>query len=156
MKESAGISSIFFTGTASSATYDVNNANVPVGGIIVSVGSTEGFGFQPLVAAGGTAVVSIAGTVSSIGIGTSGSGYRLNIQPTINVAIQTSSLYAANYTGIGTAQVVNGCITGIAITNPHVFYKQKTINNVVYDHTTGITTVTTRGKHGLILSLIHI
>ena len=54
VKESAGISSIFFTGTASSVTYDVNNANVPTGGVIVSVGSTEGFGFQPLVAAGGT------------------------------------------------------------------------------------------------------
>ena len=68
MKESAGISSIFFTGTASSVTYDINNANVPVGGIIVSVGSTEGFGLQPLVAAGGTAVVSTAGTIQSLSL----------------------------------------------------------------------------------------
>ena len=120
--ESAGISSIFFTGTASSVTYDVNNANIPTGGVIVSVGSTEGFGFQPFVAAGGTAVVSAAGTIQSVGMGTSGSGYRLGIQTTVNVAIQTSSLYEANYTGIGTAQIVNGGITGIAITNPHVFY----------------------------------
>jgi len=149
MKESAGISSIFFTGTASSVTYDVNNANIPVGGIIVSVGSTEGFGLQPLVAAGGTAVVSTAGTIQSIGIGTSGSGYRLNIQPTVNVAIQTSSLYAANYTGVGTGQIVNGGITGIAITNPAVFYRPKDISNVGYSSITGLTTVTTHLPHGL-------
>ena len=149
MKESAGISSIFFTGTASSVGYDVNNANIPVGGIIVSVGSTEGFGLQPLVAAGGTAVVSTAGTIQSIGIGTSGSGYRLNIQPTVNVAIQTSSLYTANYTGVGTGQIVNGGITGIAITNPAVFYRPKDISNVGYSSITGLTTVTTHLPHGL-------
>ena len=47
--ESVGITSITFTGTATSVTYDVNNANIPVGGVIVSLGSTEGFGLQPLV-----------------------------------------------------------------------------------------------------------
>ena len=149
MKESAGISSIFFTGTASSATYDPNNANVPVGGVIVSVGSTEGFGLQPLVAAGGTAVVSVAGTISAIGIGTSGSGYRLDIQPTVNVAIQTSSLYAANYTGIGTAQIVNGGITGIAITNPQVFYKPQILTNIEYSGASGLATITTFLPHKL-------
>ena len=149
MKESAGISSIFFTGTASSVTYDVNNANVPTGGVIVSVGSTEGCGVQPLVAAGGTAVVSTAGTITSIGIGTSGSGYRLDIQPTVNVAIQTSSLYAASYVGVGTAQIVNGGITGIAITNPHVFYAPVDVSNVGYSSLTGLTTITTHQAHGL-------
>jgi hypothetical protein len=149
MDESAGISSIFFTGTASSVTYDVNNANVPTGGVIVSVGSTEGFGLQPLVAAGGTAVVSTAGTIQSVGMGTSGSGYRLDLQPLVNVAIQTSSLYAANYTGIGTAQIVNGGITGIAITNPHVFYAPVDVSNVGYSSVTGLTTITTHKAHGL-------
>jgi len=76
LSENAGITSITFTGTASSVSYDPNTANIPVGGIIVSVGSTEGFGYQPLVSAGATAVVSLAGTVTSISIGNSGSGYR--------------------------------------------------------------------------------
>ena len=49
LTEVGGISSIRFTGTASSVGYDPNNANIPVGGIIVSVGSSEGFGYQPLV-----------------------------------------------------------------------------------------------------------
>ena len=149
LSESAGVSSITFTGTASSVTYDINSSNVPVGGIIVSVGSTEGFGLQPLVAAGGTAVVSSAGTVSSVGMGTSGSGYRLDLQPTVNVAIKTSSLGTPNIVAIGTAQIVNGGITGIAITNPHVFYAPVDISNVEYSGTTGLATVTTVTDHGL-------
>jgi hypothetical protein len=76
LSENSGITSITFTGTASSVSYDPNTANIPIGGIIVSVGSFEGFGYQPLVSAGATAVVSIAGTLSNISIGNSGSGYR--------------------------------------------------------------------------------
>ena len=147
--ESVGITSITFTGTATSVTYDVNNANIPVGGVIVSLGSTEGFGLQPLVAAGATPVISAAGTVQSISIGNSGSGYRIGIQTTVNVAIQTSSLYAANYTGIGTAQITDGHITGVAITNPHVFHVPANVSNVGYSSITGITTITTVTDHGL-------
>ena len=57
LSEGSGISSITFTGTATSVAYDPNNATVPVGGVIISVGSTGGLGYQPLVAAGGTAIV---------------------------------------------------------------------------------------------------
>jgi hypothetical protein len=48
LSENLGITSISFTGTATSVSYDVNNASIPRGGIIVSVGSTGGFGYQPL------------------------------------------------------------------------------------------------------------
>ena len=54
LSEASGISSITFTGTATSVAYDPNNANIPVGGYVVSVGSTSGLGYQPLVSAGGT------------------------------------------------------------------------------------------------------
>ena len=47
-----GITSVQFTGSISSVTSDPNSSNVPLGGVIVSVGSTEGLGYQPLVAAG--------------------------------------------------------------------------------------------------------
>ena len=50
-------------------TYDANSSNLPVGGVIVSVGSSAGFGYQPLVSAGGTATVSTAGTISAVTIG---------------------------------------------------------------------------------------
>ncbi len=55
--DAIGITSIQFTGSISSVSYDPNTANVPLGGVIVSVGSTEGLGYQPLVAAGGTALI---------------------------------------------------------------------------------------------------
>lgn len=74
--ESAGVTTIRFTGEKSSNPEDINTASIPRGGIIVSVGSNEGYGYQPLVAAGGTATVSAAGTISNISIGYSGSGYR--------------------------------------------------------------------------------
>ena len=64
--EEVGVTTISFTGTASSVAYDVNTANIPRGGVIVSVASSAGFGFQPLVAAGATVTISAAGTVSSI------------------------------------------------------------------------------------------
>ena len=57
--------------------------------MIVSVGSTGGLGYQPLVAAGGTAIISAAGTITSISIGNSGSGYRVGVQTTVNVGLQT-------------------------------------------------------------------
>ena len=44
---------ITFTGAASSVARDVNTASIPVGGVIISVASTSGFGYQPLVSAGG-------------------------------------------------------------------------------------------------------
>ena len=94
LQESVGITSISFTGTATSPLYDINTSNLPSGGIIVSVGSSEGFGYQPLVSAGGTAIVSISGTISSISIGNSGSGYRA--ANTYQVVTNTSTV-----TGIG-------------------------------------------------------
>ena len=143
-------SSIVFTGTATSISSDPNGSNLPLGGIIVSVGSSEGFGYQPLVAAGGTAIVGTSGTVKSISIGNTGSGYRSGIQ-TVNVSIQQESLTGTDIVAIGTATIEGGYITGTAVTNPHVFYKPRTIANVGYNSMTGITTVTTATAHGLAL-----
>jgi hypothetical protein len=131
-----------------SITNDINVNNTPRGGIIVSVGSTEGFGYQPLVAAGGTALVSSAGTISQISIGNSGSGYRSGLQ-TVRVGIQTASYGVADITYIGIASVSNGHVVGIAITNSKVFYAPREVINVGYSSITGVTTVTTLTPHGL-------
>ena len=72
-----------------------------MGGVIVSVGSSAGFGYQPLVSAGGTNIVSAAGTITSISIGNTGSGYRSGIQ-TVSVGVGTSSTGTANIELIGT------------------------------------------------------
>ena len=129
---------------------DINVNNIPRGGIIVSVGSTDGYGFQPLVAAGGTAVVSSAGTVTAIGIGLTGSGYRSGLQ-TVGVAIQTRSVGIASYTYVGNATITDGHVTDVTINKVERFYKPKNIINVGYSSITGITTVQTTQRHGLSL-----
>ena len=150
LTEVGGISSIRFTGTASSVSYDPNNANIPIGGVIVSVGSSEGFGYQSLVSAGGTAIVSAAGTIASISVGNTGSGYRSGIQ-TVNVSIQREKLNGADVVAIGTAAISNGHITGVAVTDGRVFYVPRDISNVGYTSITGITTITTSTAHDLIV-----
>ena len=126
--ESAGITSIRWTGAASSVTYDPNTATVPVGGLIVSVGSTEGEGYQPLVAAGATIRFASSGIVTSVSIGNTGSGYRVvpgpvtGIGTRVGIATEVKVGVALSNTGtpsiqyIGTAAVVNGSIVSIAVT----------------------------------------
>lgn len=133
LSENLGITSISFTGTATSVSYDVNNASIPRGGIIVSVGSTGGFGYQPLVSAGATVTVSIAGTISAISIGNSGSGYRSGIQTSVRVGVVTSSTGTPNIQYIGTAAVSNGNIVSIAITNPGTGYTSTNPPEVIID-----------------------
>ena len=132
MSENAGITSISFVGSAVSNTSDIRTSTVPVGGVIVSVGSTEGFGYQPLVAAGGTAAVSIAGTIQSISIGNSGSGYRPGAQ-TVNVGVATTSLTGSNRLNIGTASISGGHIVSVAITNPGTGYTSTEPPLVIFD-----------------------
>ena len=111
--ETAGITSVRFTGAGVSVSYDVNVSSIPRGGVIVSVGESSSFGYQPLVAAGGTAIVSAAGTVESVSIGNSGSGYRVGLQTNILVkAIGSSGIVT-----IGTANVTAGIVTSVTITN---------------------------------------
>jgi hypothetical protein len=132
LTESVGITTIAFTGAATSVSYDINNASIPRGGIIVSVGSTEGFGYQPLVSAGGTAIVSVAGTISAISVGNSGSGYRSGVQ-VVRVGVALSSTDTPTIEFIGTASVSNGSVVSIAITNPGTGYTSTNQPYVVFD-----------------------
>ena len=50
---------------------------------------------------------------------------------------------------IGTATVSDGHVTGVAVTNSHVFYKPRSITNVGYSSITGITEIKTFMPHGL-------
>jgi hypothetical protein len=134
LTESSGITTIAFEpSTLINYNSDINKTGLPRGGIILSVASTEGFGYQPLVSAGGTAVVSLAGTIQSISIGNSGSGYRSGIQTTVNVSVATSSTGIININKIGTATVSNGNIVGVAITNPGIGYTSTNPPIVVFD-----------------------
>ncbi len=134
ISESSGISSITFQGTNTTPLGpDVGISSFPKGGIIVSVASTEGFGYQPLVSAGGTAIISGLGTISSISIGNSGSGYRSGIQTFVNVGVGTSSTGTGNIEFIGTAAISGGNIVSVAITNPGSGYTSTNQPFVVFD-----------------------
>jgi hypothetical protein len=130
LTENAGITSIVFSGYGASVRNDVRTGTVPVGGILASLGSSQGFGYQPLVQAGGTAIISGFGTIVSISIGNSGSGYRSGISTlngvvqeiTVNVGVRTADLDIVDVVSIGTASISNGRITGIAVTNPGFGY----------------------------------
>jgi len=132
LNENVGFTDISFLGTASSIGYDPNRTGLPRGGLIVSVGSVQGFGFQPLVTAGGVAVLGPSGEVTSISIGNSGSGYRSGLQDPINVGIQTVSVGSSGITFIGTAAVQNGHIVSVAVTNPLSGFDEGPIK-VVFD-----------------------
>ena len=149
LEQSAGITSVTFVGTARTITNDVGISSFPRGGVIVSVGSKAGLGYQPLVVAGGKANVSIAGTISSVSVGNSGSGYRVGIQTVVNVGVVTTPNVPNKIVSIGTATVSGGHVTGINVTNPQVFHAPSEIQNVTYTRTNGVTTVTTINPHGL-------
>ena len=131
LTESSGETNLSFVGTARTVGYDVGISSFPRGGIIVSVGSSAGLGYQPLVSAGGTAVVSVAGTIQSISIGNSGSGYR-SIQ-TVNVGVSTFTTGNPTIHFIGTATISNGSIVSVAITNPGTGYTSSNPPYVIFD-----------------------
>ena len=134
LSENSGITSITFElDSLTNYKSDINLTGLPRGGIILSVASTEGFGYQPLVAAGGTAIVSSAGTIQSISIGNSGSGYRSGIQTTVNVGVATSSTGIPNIHYIGIASISNGNIVSVAITNPGIGYTSSNPPIVIFD-----------------------
>ena len=82
----AGISTVEFTGITSTngdfivSEFDINQNQVPRGGLIVSLGSTPGTGYAPLQGAKVKAFKNAAGAITSVvGIATS-SGFNLGIQ----------------------------------------------------------------------------
>ena len=129
--ETSGISTLNFVSNPIVNGYDPNDSNIPIGGLIISAGTVDGLGYQPLVAAGGTSVVSSAGTISNVSIANSGSGYRVGIQTIVNVGVQTDGPPSLQF--IGTAAISGGHIVSVAITNPGSGYTSTNPPEVVFD-----------------------
>lgn len=136
----SGISSIRFEESGAAFGYDPNRSNLPIGGFIVSIGSTEGGGYQPLIGAGGTVTVSVAGTITSVSIGNSGSGYRSGLG-TVFVGVQTSSVGTPNIEIIGNATISGGNVTGVTITNPGSGYTSTNLPELVIDDPASYTNI---------------
>ncbi len=123
-----GITSISFTGITDEngniiiSESDVNQNQLPRGGLIVSLGSTEGLGYAPLVGASVTAILNGSGSI--IGFETTsvfGSGYRapISIGVTQNGHTGTEAIITATVGAGGTLSlnILNG---GSNYTNPTI------------------------------------
>jgi hypothetical protein len=135
---SVGITSIKFTGITTNgglytSDYDINMNQLPRGGIIVSLGSTSGLGYAPLVGASVTAVVS-GGSIVSVGLGTQdiiGSGYRGNVSVAVTESGHTGS--AANITatvGAGGTLSFNIVGGGSGYSNPTINVSSPSYENL--------------------------
>jgi hypothetical protein len=136
-----GITSVVFTGITSTnrdiinSISDVNQNQLPRGGLIVSLGSTQGLGYAPLVGAAVTAVLNIStGAVIAVGVGTRdiiGSGYRNPVSVAITDSSHSGSqaIITASVGAGGTLafNIVNG---GSGYVNPTILVSQPTYENL--------------------------
>ena len=121
-----GITSVTFTGITDSSNNliisneDVNKNQLPRGGVIVSLGSTNGLGFAPLVGAAVTAVKNQNGVITAVGIGTAdthGSGYR----GTVAIGV-TDVAYEHRFESAGIGSIRKGNFAGPAYTATNAVY----------------------------------
>jgi len=121
-----GITSVTFTGITDAnndliiSNEDVNKNQLPRGGVIVSLGSTNGLGFAPLVGAAVTAVKNQNGVITAVGIGTAdthGSGYR----GTVAIGV-TDVAYEHRFESAGIGSIRKGSFAGPAYTATNAVY----------------------------------
>ncbi len=156
----SGISSVVFSGIRDpdnlniiTSEFDVNQNQTPRGGIIVSLGSSTGLGYAPLVGAAVTAVVGAGGSIVSVGLGTTdnlGSGYNGIVS--VGVSVYQNGHTGAAATILATVgsggslsfTVVGG---GTGYTNPQIFVSEPSYENleVVGVSRLGIGTTTDTG-----------
>ena len=158
---SAGISSVIFSGISSNSIVitsvdDVNQNQLPRGGLIVSLGSTGGLGYAPLVGASVTARLNGSGSI--VGFGTTnnfGSGYY----GTVSIGITDP-----NHTGVAatiTATVGVGGTLSLTIVGGGSGYVNPTIKipSPKYENlpVTGVSRIgigtTTRTGNGLLVNI---
>jgi hypothetical protein len=129
--ENAGISSVIFSGITTVkgsglefiSNDDVNKNSLPRGGLIISLGSTGGLGYAPLVGASVTAILNASGSI--IGIGTTsnfGSGYygtvSIGITDPNKVGTNNASINAV--VGAGGSLIFSIAAGGTGYVNPTI------------------------------------
>ena len=163
----SGISSVVFSGITSSGTgtiitseFDVNQNQTPRGGIIISLGSSTGLGYAPLVGAAVTAVVGAGGSIVSVGLGTTdnlGSGYNGIVSIGVSVYqsghIGDTAIITASVGAGGTLSFTVGA-GGTGYTNPKVFVSEPSYENLSVTGVSrlGVGTTTSTGI-GLLLNV---
>ena len=163
----SGISSVVFSGITSAnslniftSEFDINQNQIPRGGIIISLDSSSGLGYAPLVGAEVTATVGSGGSITSVGLGISdnlGSGYNgivsigVSVYESGHAGIAASIRASINSGGSLSFNVING---GTGYTNPKVFVSRPSYNNLNVTGLSrlGIGTTTSTGV-GLLLNV---
>jgi hypothetical protein len=139
----SGISSVVFSGIRDpedlqiiTSEYDVNQNQTPRGGIIISLGSSTGLGYAPLVGAAVTAVVGAGGSIVSVGLGTTdniGSGYNGIVSIGVSVYqsghIGDTAIITASV-GAGGTLSFNVGAGGTGYTNPKIFVSEPSYENL--------------------------
>ena len=144
---SVGVSSVVFSGITSAngqiiiSESDVNQNQLPRGGVIISLGSTPGLGYAPLYGANVLPVVGAGGSIIDIvGIPTYGAHLGIDTVSYDNESgfldITTSTDHYINSTDVWLEGLKFSC---------DEYYDGPVVNisNFVYDNLTGIATVTT-------------
>ena len=176
--ETAGITSVTFTGITRTGTddiitvdYDINQNQIPRGGVVVSLGSTGGLGYAPLVGASVTTTVNAAGAITSIGIGstgTFGSGYSGQVGIAISdpqhvgsaatIVATVGAEYPHKFVSAGTSAIYYGgqyahtfvSATAGAVTK--VGGAATTPTGATYNPATGVLVLTFANAHGITAS----
>ena len=139
----SGISSVVFSGIRDpenlqiiTSEYDVNQNQTPRGGIIISLGSSTGLGYAPLVGAAVTAVVGAGGSIVSVGLGTTdniGSGYNGVVSIGVSVYqsghIGDTAIITASV-GAGGTLSFNVGSGGTGYANPKIFVSEPSYENL--------------------------
>ena len=140
--QNAGISSVVFSGITSAngdyvvSPFDINQNQLPRGGLIVSLGSTPGLGYAPLVGASVTAVINPTnGSIVSVGFGSTdilGSGYRgpVSIGITQYIGFAGSSAIITANVGAGGTLSFNVSYGGTGYTKPSIQIPQPSYENL--------------------------
>ncbi len=159
----SGITSVVFTGITSSngdiinSVSDVNQNQLPRGGLIVSLGSTQGLGYAPLVGASVTAVLNQStGAIVKVGIGTTdiiGSGYRNPVSIAVTDPSHTGSAAVITASvGAGGTLSFNVVSGGSGYVKPTILVSEPTYENlpVTGVFRRGIGNTTTTGTNLLV------
>jgi hypothetical protein len=163
----SGISSVVFSGIRDpenlqiiTSEFDVNQNQTPRGGIIISLGSSTGLGYAPLVGAAVTAVVGAGGSIVSVGLGTTdniGSGYNGIVAIGVSVYqsghIGDTAIITASVGAGGTLSFSVGA-GGTGYINPKILVSEPSYENLTVTGVSrlGIGTTTNTGI-GLLLNV---
>jgi len=163
LEQNAGISSVVFTGITSTngmvinSEYDINQNLLPRGGLVVSLGSTQGLGFAPLVGASVTAVINPStGSIISVGLGSTdvfGSGYNHVVSIGVTDANHTGAAATITATvGVGGTLAFNVVYGGTGYVNPVISVPDPSYENlpIIGVSRRGIGNTTESGKNMLL------